>query len=243
MGVYSALPESWCTESVVSPAAIVRERAHAWQDSVYVDHGAPVMTENLPKELFIENSKVAKQLSQGIATPSDASRVKTSATPQVIAEGENRNPPPTVRGSLNYRQVSALAFSAAILGILGAVMYVVLSKPVEPAPRTEWDPSNLSTVTATALYEHYVAVMDEGTLYEIIPNTDAGRDYFTAFFFKVNDYRMVEVGGGKLSEQQKRDMIALEERFLNLQDLELSVDVTRSDGTRFVHDGKPPASS
>lgn len=186
------------------------------------------MSSQFPEDLFIEKSKIQAQLSAGVASP------------EVIAHGTATSGDAAPVGRKNVRLLGLLA-AATLVTMASALAYFVFLQPSEPAPPTQWTETSLGPVNAADLYDYYVARIDDDSIFQIIPETEEGWAYFSAFMYKLADYKAAEAIRGKLTDEQKQEMLALNQRFVNLQDLELTVDITRTDGSKFYHDGKPPA--
>lgn len=109
----------------------------------------------------------------------------------------------------------------------------------EPAASGDAQATVVDGPSPEVLYDSYLAMANDGSIYEIIPRTDEGWDYYRAFMYKVLDYKIAEqIGGVDLAA--RAEMYEIERRFLNLEDLGYSVDI-KSGENHFVHDGKPPA--
>lgn len=112
--------------------------------------------------------------------------------------------------------------------------------PTEDAQPDAVGPPFASRMDTTEMYDAYTAMVTDQSIFDIVPATPEGADYVQAFFLAVVDYKAAE-SFSPLSATQKADLAALELRFLALEDLDVTIDITFSDGTRFTHDGHPPA--
>lgn len=193
------------------------------------------MTSQLPDDMFIENSRIAEQLAAGNASPQ----------PGITVDAD---PPPRTRNPKGGAAVASAVIGAALVAIAGLAGFWFISssdgagvaeEPVASAPASADEPYPISDIAATT-YDNYLAMADDESIFSIIPRTDEGWDYFRAFMFKIADYKVAESIGGRLTYAQVAEMRLLESRFLALEDLDMTVDITLSDGTHFVHDGHPP---
>ncbi len=89
------------------------------------------------------------------------------------------------------------------------------------------------------MYDSYMEMKRRGKIYEIIPDTDEGRAYFTAFMYSIVDLKAAAIWG-PLDAESLAELATREKHFLALEDLDLTVDITFEDGTSFTHDGHPP---
>lgn len=192
------------------------------------------MTQELPDDMFIENSDLPAQLAAGNAIPQ----------PGIYVEGDGE-PVAKPRNTGLTLFVVLLVSLVVAGGGLALVALFPFGGPLfahEPAAPSAGEVAPVGTQASAAdMYDKYIAKTEDDSIYLIIPRTDEGWDYFRAFMYKITDYKIAESIGGPLEAEQIEEMLALEQRFLALEDLELTVDITRTDGTRFVHDGKPPA--
>lgn len=101
-------------------------------------------------------------------------------------------------------------------------------------------PPFASSMDPAEMYDAYMEMKRRGKIYEIIPDTDEGRAYFTAFMYSIVDLKAAAIWG-PLDAESLADLATREQHFLALEDLDLTVDITFEDGTSFTHDGKPPA--
>jgi hypothetical protein len=118
-----------------------------------------------------------------------------------------------------------------------------VSPVAEPSasPQAQGDgPPFASTLSVSEMYDAYSAMVKDKSIFTIVPQTLEGVDYLQAFLFTVIDYQSAE-RFSPLSAEQEAELAALERRFLALEDLEVTIDITFSDGTNFTHDGLPPA--
>lgn len=188
------------------------------------------MSEQIPEHLRQENPSAVDSRVAGSAAPKIPARI---VVPQV----------PGMPGGSSSKNTLWLTLAAVAAVALVAYIFIGVIKPSEPVSPGEWSHATLDDVNATTLYDYYVAKIDDDSIFEIIPRTDEGWAYFSAFMYRVTDYKAAESIGGPLTRDQRRDLVDLNTRFVNLEDLELTVDIKRSDGTQFIHDGKPPAQS
>jgi hypothetical protein len=194
------------------------------------------MTSQLPDDMFIENSKVPEQLAAGSAMPQ----------PGIVVDGES--PRSGSPGAGARIAVLVVGVVAALVAVAGLAIFLLVSAdgrdvagedPVASAPADV--PELAPPGTAAAVYDKYIAMANDDSIFLIIPRTEEGWDYFRAFMYKITDYKVAESIGGPLTDRQFQEMQQLESRFLALDDLDLTVDITLSDGTHFVHDGQPPS--
>jgi hypothetical protein len=195
------------------------------------------MTSQLPDDMFIENSPLPAQLAAGNASPQ----------PGIVVDEESPRRAPSGAGA-NAVVVAALIGTALVA--LGGVAVFWLASGSDEAPVEEEPVASASNESeeiypipnvASTTYDRYIAMADDESIFQIIPRTDEGWDYFRAFMYKITDFKIAESIGGPLTVAQVEEMKALEARFWSLQDLDLTVDVTLSDGTHFEHDGHAPA--
>jgi len=201
------------------------------------------MTSQFPDDTTIEYSSPPEQRAEGTLNPQ----------PGMIMDGD-LDAGTERSGSSRTVVVLVAALAVALIAVaVGVALYVLVSRGATPAP----DAAPIAEVTraagggpgveeqysgptGAAMYDKYVAMIDDESIFLIIPQTDEGWAYFSAFLYKIADYKAAE-SFGELSLEQGQEMLALEARFLALEDLQMTVDITRSDGTHFLHDGKPPA--
>lgn len=214
------------------------------------------MSDNRPDDPFALHAAAAARepdLAATTARPVVAAPQPTLASPvvaapdavpasggEIIAEGQSPEAP---RSPFLLRRgpLVGLMVSAMVIGLASSTLVYLMKKQAAEEAAMPWTQDiALERVSADLLYQHYVGRMNDGTLYEIIPDTDEGREYFLAFMYVVTDVKAAESIRGELTEEEKQYLLDLEQRFLKLEDLDVSLDITRSDGTRFVHDGTAP---
>lgn len=129
------------------------------------------------------------------------------------------------------RRVQPLYIIMAASGLLfvGVLIAVLLWMNAGSAPRD----------AASDMYETYAALADDEALWEYVPQTEEGVHYYQAFLFKLMDFKVGE-SFERLSSEEYDELRDLEKRFLALEDLDITVEFTRSDGTVFRHDGTAP---
>lgn len=213
------------------------------------------MTTNLPDDMFIENANVPGMISDsdtrlqpGLGGP--GSGQLGSMQPGSMPPGSMQPAAQLPRGATAGRTTLMLvAALSAVLAIGGAAFaFGIMRDSAAAGPQTVDERRAVAEsgefrggASPAELYDSYLAMSNDESIFEIIPRTDEGWDYFRAFMYKLTDYKTAEMIGGRLDSATLEEMYALERRFLALEDLELTVDITRTDGTRFYHDGKPPS--
>jgi hypothetical protein len=206
---------------------------------------------NTPEDLYFKDADSTAQSGAGnyMAQPGMMSPVEAGAS-----EGAPPPPTPVVGGTGSGgggNRVALMVITALVAGLLivgaGVTYFVFRASGGAPAAVSVTHSDGtvetgvpVETRSAEEVYDTYIAMSEDDSIFEIIPRTDEGWDYFRAFMYKITDYKAAELFG-PLDQETLQEMAALERRFLALEDLELTIDITRTDGTTFVHDGKPPA--
>lgn len=161
--------------------------------------------------------------------------------------------PVTTAGALNpvqgTRKTVVMVFVTGAILSLVAVAFLVVPHIVDQAnglsPKQVEQviaegPPFADSLTAAQMYDAYISMNRSGTIYRIIPNTDDGRRYFRAFMYAVTDVKIAESFSGEMSSEQARDLAEREKHFLALEDLDIDIDITHTDGTREILNGLPP---
>ena len=197
------------------------------------------MTSDFPEDEFIESATMHQLQTEGNLNPQPG-----LIDPHSDLAGDSGS------GSSRTAVVVLSVIGVIILAVVGAAVYYLLAlaggRGTDDSPQAGPGPSGEPTVeqpSAEDLYNKYIAMADDDSIFLIIPRTDEGWAYFSAFVYKLADYKAAESIGGPLDQDSVEEMLALEARFVALQDLEMTVDITRSDGTQFYHDGQPPATT
>ena len=101
-------------------------------------------------------------------------------------------------------------------------------------------------------YNTYKAANGTSDMYNYAPDTDKGREYYTAFFYILIDYKtalgFVELGVDTMNPAELASTIdeyetmldELLDTFLANEDLDTDIKISRSDGTVFESDGSAP---
>ena len=148
------------------------------------------------------------------------------------------------------RFAGVFALALLVVGLVGGAAFFLIThkanpvaQDVTPARSDAPGEPGVATASAADMYDKYIAMIDDESIFLIVPRTDEGWAYLSAFVYKLADYKAAETIGGPLDQETADEMLALEAHFLALQDLEMTVDITRTDGTEFHHDGKPPTAA
>ena len=101
-------------------------------------------------------------------------------------------------------------------------------------------------------YNTYKAASGTSEMYNYVPDTDKGREYYTAFFYILIDYKsalgFVELGIDSMNPAELASTVdeyetmldELLDTFLANEDLDTDIKITRSDGSVFESDGSAP---
>ena len=101
-------------------------------------------------------------------------------------------------------------------------------------------------------YAKYKAAISSGEMYDYVPDTDKGREYYTAFLYILIDHKsaltFVELGIDDMNpaeldstiDEYETKLDELLDTFLANEDLDADIKITRSDGTVFESDGSAP---
>ncbi|GAA3659544.1 DUF2510 domain-containing protein [Microbacterium marinilacus] len=213
----------------------------------------------------------------GAASPSQAPYAAPQAQP--LWDGQHASPAATSpaaaperrgRGWLLALILGGVALVAVIVLVV-AVVVPLFSRPdaaSAPAPTEGAESSPSATPTpatvyalserpgyadmesfVTGTYEKYLAAREDGSIRDLVPDTDDADDYINAFLLLLSDERGAlrwAPSGTNPDEldaiiQATRDRVAeYERRFLAGEDLGVSVRVVRSDGSVFESDGAAP---
>ena len=196
------------------------------------------MTSHFPDDPIHGNATFSEQAADVDARPQ----------PGMIYDGDDR----AGGGGAQVNWVGVAIFTLAALVLVGlvggAIFFLIthkanLGQDVTPASSDATGEPGVATSSAADMYDKYIAMIDDESIFLIVPRTDEGWAYLSAFVYKLADYKAAETIGGPLDQETVDEMLALEARLLALQDLEMTVDITRADGTEFHHDGKPPTAA
>lgn len=189
----------------------------------------------------------AEDVRRRVEAANDPQKTHLAATPglrhRFPSDVNDAEDAPEVMGAprAGWRPGAIAAFAGAGGVLLAIALAVVLwAGQRDDAAAVEGGPPFASDLTAAEVNDAYLAMWQDGSIYAYIPDTDEGRRYFKAFSWAVWDYESLDI----VRQQQKpgdyKELIELEQRFLAGEDLDVDIDITLSDGTRFVDDGSAP---
>lgn len=176
-------------------------------------------------------------------SPGDGPPTQAAIEPQTVTIAGTSNP---VR---NSRRTVILAIAMGVMLSLVTVAFMCVPIIVDQAKGLSQKeveaviaegPPFADSLTATQMYDAYISMKRDGSIYRIIPDTDDGRRYFRAFMYAVTDVKIAESIAGGLSSDEKRDLAEREQLFLALEDLDIDIDITHTDGTQELLNGLPP---
>ncbi|MEB4613946.1 hypothetical protein [Leucobacter sp. M11] len=150
--------------------------------------------------------------------------------------------------------IAAISLFTAIRETSDTVRDAAAMKPATVYSITEREEFLPLQERVEATYQRYVDMIDDASIFEIVPHTDAGIEYTRSFLYAYADIKsalnIMSLSGGATStspgELDARLQILgekadeYERRFLAGEDLDVTISITRADGSVFESDGTAP---
>ncbi|MGN8247080.1 hypothetical protein ACTHAM_000752 [Cellulomonas soli] len=195
--------------------------------------------------------------------PAPGSQPGQPFVPGVVFNGANlQAPPPSAQTPWGWGRARwwwALAVVALLVPAVGGLLQLPrLVQTADVSDLVQEQPSDTYSITDrpgwNPLVEHgqrlsdtYLAKMDDGTIFEIVPQTQEGVNYAHDFLVLLADENSALLFATQTSDdpaeldaviQETRDRFdELERMFLAGEDFDVDISITRSDGTTYTSDG------